>query len=90
MPLQTTARNAGNEALVSSVIGCSGAGKTTAVEAILAGYPQTIIHSEYQHVQLVWLKVESPHDASIKSLCINFFRALDVALDNDGEYEKNT
>jgi hypothetical protein len=88
MPLQTTARNAGNEALVSSVIGCSGAGKTTAVEAILAGYPQTIIHSEYQHVQLVWLKVESPHDASIKSLCINFFRALDVALDNDGEYEK--
>jgi hypothetical protein len=88
MPLQTTARNAGNEALVSSVIGCSGAGKTTAVEAILAGYPQTIIHPEYQHVQLVWLKVESPHDASIKSLCINFFRALDVALDNDGEYEK--
>jgi hypothetical protein len=88
MPLQTTARNAGNEALVSSVIGCSGAGKTTAVEAILAGYPQTIIHPEYQHVQLVWLKVESPHDASVKSLCINFFRALDVALDNDGEYEK--
>ncbi|MFI8621675.1 ATP-binding protein [Marinomonas sp. NPDC078689] len=88
MPLQTIARNAGNEALVSSVIGCSGAGKTTAVEAILAGYPQTIIHPEYQHVQLVWLKVESPHDASVKSLCINFFRALDVALDNDGEYEK--
>ncbi|PYF79905.1 AAA domain-containing protein [Marinomonas alcarazii] len=88
MPLQSTIRNAGNEALVSSVIGCSGAGKTTAVEAILAGYPQTIIHTEYQHVQLVWLKVESPHDASVKSLCINFFRALDVALDNDGEYEK--
>jgi len=81
-------RNAGNEALVSSVIGCSGAGKSTAVEAVLAGYPQVIMHSMYQHVQIVWLKVECPHDASVKSLCINFFRALDEALDNNGLYEK--
>ncbi|PCC14198.1 MULTISPECIES: ATP-binding protein [unclassified Pseudoalteromonas] len=85
---QSMSRNAGNEALVSSVIGCSGAGKSTAVEAILSGYPQVIMHSEYQHVQLVWLKVECPHDASIKSLCINFFRALDSALDNNSQYEK--
>ena len=70
-------RNAGNEALVSSVIGCSGAGKSTAVEAVLAGYPQVIMHSMYQHVQIVWLKVECPHDASVKILCIKFFRALD-------------
>jgi len=81
-------RNAGNEALVSSVIGCSGAGKSTAVEAVLAGYPQVIMHPDYQHVQIVWLKVECPHDASVKSLCINFFRALDEALDNNGQYEK--
>jgi hypothetical protein len=46
-------RNAGNEALVSSVIGCSGAGKSTAVEAVLAGYDQVLMHPSYQHVQLV-------------------------------------
>ncbi|MCT8988284.1 ATP-binding protein [Shewanella phaeophyticola] len=85
---QHVSRNAGNEALVSSVIGCSGAGKSTAVEAVLASYDQVIMHPIYQHVQLVWLKVECPHDASVKSLCINFFRALDLALDNNNQYEK--
>jgi hypothetical protein len=78
-----------NAALVSSVIGCSGAGKSTAVEAILADYEQVIIHPTYQHVQLVWLKVECPHNASTKSLCINFFRAVDTALDNNNQYEKS-
>jgi len=77
------ARNAGNEALVSSVIGCSGTGKSTAVEAILKTYPQAIYHPEYQHSQLVWLKVECPHDGSVKNLCTNFFRAVDVALGTD-------
>ncbi|MDV7105397.1 ATP-binding protein [Vibrio sp. TH_r3] len=76
-------RNAGNEALVSSVIGCSGAGKSTAVEAILNSYEQAILHPDYQHVQLVWLKLECPHDGSVKSLCINFFRAVDEALNTD-------
>ncbi|GIU14652.1 ATP-binding protein [Shewanella morhuae] len=86
---QNVSRNAGNEALVSSVIGCSGAGKSTAVEAVLAGYKyQVIMHPIFQHVQIVWLKVECPHDASVKSLCINFFRALDLALDNNNQYEK--
>lgn len=85
---QSISRNAGNEALVSSVIGCSGAGKSTAVEAVLTSYDQVIMHPLYQHVQLVWLKVECPHDASIRSLCINFFRALDNALDNNSKYEK--
>ena len=78
-------RNAGNEALVSSVIGCSGSGKSTAVEAILDCYDQAILHPEYQHVQLVWLKLECPHDGSVKSLCINFFRAVDKALNTDYE-----
>ncbi|WP_438580491.1 ATP-binding protein [Aeromonas sobria] len=80
---QAVARNAGNEALVSSVIGCSGAGKSTAVEAILQSYPQAIFHLEYQHTQLVWLKVECPHDGSVKNLCTNFFRAVDDALATD-------
>jgi len=77
------ARNAGNAALVSSVIGCSGTGKSTAVEAILNTYPQAIYHPEYQHAQLVWLKVECPHDGSVKNLCTNFFRAVDDALGTD-------
>ncbi len=77
------ARNAGNEALVSSIIGCSGTGKSTAVEAILKTYPQAIYHPEYQHAQLVWLKVECPHDGSVKNLCTNFFRAVDDALGTD-------
>jgi len=85
---KSVARNAGNEALISSVFGCSGAGKSTAVEAVLVGYDQVIIHPNYQHVQIVWLKVETPHNASVKSLCINFFRALDSVLDNNAEYER--
>ncbi|MHA2938395.1 ATP-binding protein [Vibrio sp. RC27] len=80
-------RNAGNEALVSSVIGCSGAGKSTAVEAILDSYEQAILHPEYQHVQLVWLKLECPHDGSVKSLCINYFRAVDKALNTNYQEE---
>jgi len=78
-------RNAGNESLVSSVIGCSGTGKSTAAEAILKCYPQVIYHPAYQHVQLVWLKVECPHDGSAKHLCINFFRAVDQAIGSDYE-----
>jgi len=79
-------RNAGSEALSSSVIGCSGSGKTTATEAILAGYSkQAIYHPEYQHTQLVWLKLDCPHDGSAKSLCIHFFREVDRILGT--EYE---
>lgn len=85
---KSVARNAGNEALISSVFGCSGAGKSTAVEAVLAGYDQVIVHPNFQHVQIVWLKVETPHNASVKSLCINFFRAFDSVLDNNSEYER--
>ncbi|MEJ6079165.1 ATP-binding protein [Vibrio sp. 1-Bac 57] len=80
-------RNAGNAALASSVIGCSGTGKTTAVQAILDSYQhQTIYHPEYQHTQLVWLKLDCPHDGSAKSLCINFFRAVDDAIGSDYEF----
>lgn len=77
------ARNAGNESLVASVIGCSGTGKSTATEAILKCYPQVIYHADYQHTQLVWLKVECPHDGSVRHLCINFFRAVDDAVGSD-------
>lgn len=79
-------RNAGNAALTTSVIGCSGTGKTTAVQAILDSYRhQAIYHPDFQHMQLVWLKIDCPHDGSAKSLCIHFFRAVDDAIGTDYE-----
>ncbi|RCU51048.1 ATP-binding protein [Corallincola holothuriorum] len=79
-------RNAGSAALASSIIGCSGTGKTTAVQAVLDTYcHQAIYHPDYQHSQLVWLKIDSPHDGSAKSLCIHFFRAVDDVIGSDYE-----
>ncbi|SEF62758.1 ATP-binding protein [Vibrio hangzhouensis] len=79
-------RNAGSAALTTSIIGCSGTGKTTAVQAILDSYKhQAIYHPDYQHTQLVWLKIDCPHDGSAKSLCIHFFRSVDDAIGTDYE-----
>ncbi|MBL4828757.1 MAG: ATP-binding protein [Aliivibrio sp.] len=79
-------RNAGSAALTSSIIGCSGTGKTTAVQAVLDSYKnQAIYHPDYQHTQLVWLKIDCPHDGSAKSLCINFFRTVDDVIGTDYE-----
>lgn len=78
--------SANNNVFSSSIIGCSGSGKTTAISSILKGYDQAIYHPDYQHTQLVWLKLDSPHDGSPRSLCINFFRAVDEVLGSG--YEK--
>ena len=79
--------NAGSKAFSCSLIGCSGTGKSTAIEKVLGGYEQAIYHSKYQHLQLVWLKLECPHDGTPKSLCINFFRSVDEILSTS--YEKD-
>lgn len=68
-----------------TIIGVSGVGKSTAVERILATYPQTIIHSSYKKtplsmMQVVWLKLDCPHDGSLKQLCYQFFHELDQAV----------
>lgn len=68
-----------------TLLGISGVGKSTAVERILALYPQVIRHSRYQEqtlslTQLVWLKLDCPFDGSIKGLCLNFFDAMDQCL----------
>ncbi len=67
-----------------TIIGVSGVGKSTAVERILSLYPQRIIHTKYREMplaltQLVWLKLDCPHDGSLKQLCYQFFYALDLA-----------
>ena len=71
-----------------TIIGISGIGKTTAIEAILSLYPQVIIHSNYNQraltlMQIVWLKLDCPFDGSIKGLCFNFFQAVDDILGTD-------
>lgn len=68
-----------------TVIGLSGMGKTTALNAVCSLYPQVIIHTQYKdHIflqtQVVWLKLECPHDGSMRGFCAAFFDALDAAL----------
>lgn len=65
--------------------GISGIGKTTAINRILSLYPQVIVHSNYKGIkfsiyQLVWLKLDCPHDGSIKGLCLDFFIKVDNIL----------
>lgn len=79
IPLRTSSMNG------FSVVGIPGIGKTTGVERVLQLYPQVIRHQNYQgamfnRVQLVWLKLTCPHDGSIKSLCLDFFREVDAVL----------
>lgn len=71
-----------------TIIGVSGVGKSTAVEKILSLYPQRIVHTRYRErplafTQLVWLKMDCPHDGSLKQLCYQFFYALDLAAGTD-------
>lgn len=66
-------------------IGCSGSGKTTTLNKILSTYPQVIYHPEFNFTQIVYLRVDCPHDGSLKSLCLHFFRAIDQALGSNYE-----
>lgn len=68
-----------------SLIGCSGSGKTTTVARIFATYPQVIYHKEYNFTQITYLKIDCPHDGTLKNLCIQFFRAIDRVLHTDYE-----
>ncbi len=68
-----------------TLIGVSGLGKTTAINRILSMYNQVIVHSEYKGnkfsmYQVVWIKLDCPHDGSLKGLCIDFFNKVDDLL----------
>lgn len=63
------------------LLGCSGSGKTTSVKKILSTYPQHIVHPKFNMIQqLTYLIVECPFDGNVKSLCTNFFEAIDAAI----------
>ena len=67
------------------LIGCSGCGKSTTLNRIFATYPQVIYHENLNFTQVTYLKVDCPHDGSLKNLCLQFFRALDKELHTDFE-----
>jgi len=71
-----------------AIIGCSGVGKSTMVESVLGLYPQVIVHTQYNgkpfdQQQLVWLKLECPHDGTLLGLCTDFFMSIDDILGTD-------
>lgn len=74
--------NLQSSAIALAVVGLSGVGKSVTLGRLLTLYPQVIFHHHYRgndfsYTQLVWLKLECPFDGSVKSLCLNFFQALD-------------
>ncbi|MCX6839508.1 MAG: ATP-binding protein [Verrucomicrobia bacterium] len=72
-----------------SIIGTSGVGKTITIEKILMSQPQVIQHrGSYEgqslHVkQLVWLKLECPHDGTLRGIIVSFFAAVDQVLNTN-------
>ncbi|MFC8689596.1 ATP-binding protein [Brevibacillus porteri] len=66
-----------------ALVGISGIGKSSTLLRILQMYPQVIIHRKYKGqdvpapYQVVWLKIDCPHDGSIRGLCLNFLLAMD-------------
>ncbi|MCA9469972.1 MAG: ATP-binding protein [Nitrospira sp.] len=84
-PDRRISSNPAGASLGFSLIGMSGVGKTTALNRLLALYPQLIDHRDYaQHPmtmrQLVWAKLECPFDGSVKGLCLNFLQYVDDRL----------
>jgi hypothetical protein len=77
-----------------TLVGISGIGKTTALNAVLALYPRVIIHNNYlgedfHLVQLPWIKLDCPHDGGLRGLCFSFFTTIDGLL-NTNYYQRYT
>lgn len=67
------------------LIGYSGMGKTTTINKILNNVPSVIVHDTYnsQHfnqTQLVHITLQTPHNASLKALSLQFFMKVDEIL----------
>ena len=84
----STQSNFRTTASTGVIIGYSGMGKTTTVNRVLSHMPQVIVHNiykeqEFSRIQLTWLKLEAPHNASIKALCLQYFMKIDELLGTD-------
>ncbi len=71
--------------LTTTKIGVSGCGKSRSTDINLSMYPQVIEHGEYQGKrinirQITWLKVQAPHLASTKDICLQILRQIDGLL----------
>lgn len=85
---QTVKHDIRSTASSFTLMGFSGIGKTTAIERVLSLYPNLIVHKHpYNLTQVVWLKLNCPHDGSLKTLCIDFFQKMDQLLSTN-YYEK--
>lgn len=70
------------------VHGHSGVGKTKGIRSVLKVIPQVIQHNKFEDKifrqdQLVWISLDMPSTPSTKGLALNFFKAVDEALDTD-------
>lgn len=70
-----------------SLIGISGSGKTTFATAFSLPYMIVIEHREYKGRpfvcrQIPWVNLRMAHDATLKSLCLQFFEEVDSILGN--------
>ncbi|MEG1926322.1 MAG: ATP-binding protein [Ruthenibacterium sp.] len=68
-----------------AVVGASGVGKSTAMQQVLAQFPQQIEHEHYHGYsfcckQIPYLVVQTPHDASVKGLCLDIMLQIDDLL----------
>jgi len=71
-----------------TLMGYPGIGKTSAIERVLSLYPQVILHQNpINLIQIVWLKLDCPHDGSLKTLCMDFFKKVD-SLTGTNYFEK--
>lgn len=65
-----------------SVIGVSGLGKSSALQQVLALFPPVIEHKQYNEKSLIckqipYITVQTPHDGSIKALCLDLMLQVD-------------
>lgn len=67
------------------IIGFSGMGKSTIANKVLENIPQLICHSRYNdtdfnNIQVTWIKLEAPHNSSLKALTLQFFMKIDELI----------
>ncbi|UIF90066.1 ATP-binding protein [Cupriavidus sp. UYPR2.512] len=68
-----------------SLIALSGMSKTTLINSFFMHYPQIIEHSDYKNhslscLQLLYLILRVPHDATLRGFCLNFFSEVDSLI----------